>query len=118
MREEKTGLGILSLKEATRKGVKVRVLMPTEGREEEEIQGYKNKDLTEHGLNIKTVDFPQQQIRIKVVVVDRNCSLVVEFKVYSKAPFTTPTIGVAVYGSSRPTVLSYVTIFDRLLGAK
>ena len=55
-REEKTDLGIPSLKEATRKGVKVRVLMPTEGREEEEIHG-QIKDLTEHGLNIKAVTF-------------------------------------------------------------
>jgi two-component system, OmpR family, sensor histidine kinase VicK len=109
--EEKTGLGILSLKEATRKGIKVRVLMPTEGREEEEIQD-QIKDLTEHGLNIKAVHFPQQQIRINVVVVDRNRSLVVEFKDDTKAAFTTAAVGVAVCGTSRPTVLSYVTIFD------
>ena len=36
-REVKTDLGILSLKEVTKKGVKVRVLMATKGREEEEV---------------------------------------------------------------------------------
>jgi two-component system, OmpR family, sensor histidine kinase VicK len=110
-REDKTDQGILSLKEATRKGVKVRVLMPTEGREEEEVHD-QIKGLTEKGLNIKAVRFPQEQIRIKVLVVDRKSSLVVELKDDSKADFAEGAIGVAVYGTSRPTVLSYVTIFD------
>jgi hypothetical protein len=110
-REEKTDLGIPLLKEATRKGVKVRVLMPTEGREEEEVHG-QIKDLTEHGLNIKAVRFPQEPIRIKVVVVDRKSSLVVELKDDSKAAFAEGAVGVAVNGTSRPTVLSYVTIID------
>jgi signal transduction histidine kinase len=110
-REDKTDLGILSLKEVTKKGVKVRVLMATEGREEEEVHD-QIKGLTEHGLNIKPVRFPQEQIRIKVVVVDRKISLVVELKDDSKAAFAEGAVGVAVYGTSRPTVLSYVTIFD------
>ena len=111
-REENTDLGIPSLKEATRTGVKVRVLMPTEGRDEEEIHD-KIKELTDYGLNIKAVRFPQQRIRIKVVVVDRKSSLVVELKDDdSRAAFNAAAVGVAVYGTSRPTVLSYVTIFD------
>jgi two-component system, OmpR family, sensor histidine kinase VicK len=110
-REEKTDLRIPSLKEATRAGVKVRVLMPTEGREEEEIHD-KIKELTEHGLNIKAVRFPQQRIRVKVVVVDRKSSLVVELKDDSRSAFNAAAVGIAVYSTSRPTVLSYVTIFD------
>ena len=64
-REEKTDLGIPSLKEAARRDIKVRVVMPTEGIEEEEIHD-QIKNLTEHGLNIKAVRFPQQQIRVKL----------------------------------------------------
>ncbi|MFL6523225.1 MAG: sensor histidine kinase, partial [Nitrososphaera sp.] len=83
----------------------------TEGREEEEIHD-QIKHLTGHGLDIKAVRFPQEQIRIKAVVVDRKGSLVVELKDESKAAFTADAVGVAVYSTSRPTVLSYVTIFD------
>jgi hypothetical protein len=57
--------------------------MPTEGREEEEIHD-QIKNLTEHGLNIKAVRFPQQQIRIKAVVVDRKSSLVVDLRMTLK----------------------------------
>jgi two-component system, OmpR family, sensor histidine kinase VicK len=110
-REDKTDLGILSLKEVTKKGVRVRVLMATEGRDEEEVHD-QIKGLTEDGLSIKAVRFPQEQIRIKVVVVDRKISFVVELKDDSKAAFAESAVGVAVYGTSRPTVLSYVTIFD------
>jgi two-component system, OmpR family, sensor histidine kinase VicK len=109
-REEKRGVIIRSLKEATKKGIKIRVLMPTVGAKEEEIQD-KIKDLTEHGISIQFVFFPRQQVRIKVVIVDRKSSLVVELKNDSKETIT-DEVGSAVYATSRPTVLSYVTIFD------
>ena len=109
-REEKRGVIIRSLKEATKKGIKIRVLMATMEAKEEEIQD-KIKDLTEHGISIQSVLFPRQQVRIKVVIVDRKSSLVVELKNDSKETIT-DEVGSAVYATSRPTVLSYVTIFD------
>jgi two-component system sensor histidine kinase VicK len=109
-REEKMGAIIRSLKEATKKRIKIRLLMPTEGGDEDVIQD-KIKDLTEHGISIQAVLFPGQQVRIEVVIVDRKTSLVVELKDDSKETLT-DEVGPTVYATSRPTVLSYVTIFD------
>jgi two-component system sensor histidine kinase VicK len=109
-REEKMGVTIRSLKEATKKDIKVRVLMPTERVDEQEIQD-KVKNLTEDGISVQAVLFLGQQVKIEVVVVDRKSSLVVELKDNSNETFT-DAVGSAIYATSRPMVLSYVTIFD------
>ena len=50
---------------------------------------------------------------VTIVVVDRNESLVIEKKDDSKQNFT-EAVGMATYSNSKPTVLSYVSIFENL----
>ncbi len=53
------------------------------------------------------------QIRITILVVDRTYSLVIELKDDTKQ-FSNKAIGIAAYSNSKSTVLSYVSIFNRL----
>src|SRR5919198_4281676 len=50
---------------------------------------------------------------VTIVVVDRNESLVIEKKDDSKQSFT-EAVGMSTYSNSKPTVLSYVSIFESL----
>jgi two-component system, OmpR family, sensor histidine kinase VicK len=50
---------------------------------------------------------------VTIVVVDRNESLVIEKKDDSKQNFI-EAVGMAIYSNSKPTVLSYVSIFENL----
>ena len=50
---------------------------------------------------------------VTIVVVDRNESLVIEKKDDSKQNFI-EAVGMATYSNSKPTVLSYVSIFENL----
>jgi hypothetical protein len=53
------------------------------------------------------------QTRVSILVVDRMYSIVVELKDDTKEN-SEETIGLATYSDSKPTVLSYVSIFEAL----
>ena len=95
-------------------------------RVEEEQQQIKNEKRT---FEIRHIDVePTNQVNtevfaeaakksaittVTIVVVDRKKSLVIEKKDDSKQNFI-EAVGMATYSNSKPTVLSYVSIFDNL----
>jgi signal transduction histidine kinase len=56
---------------------------------------------------------PHLQTRVSILVVDKKSSLVVELKDDTKDS-SVGAIGLATYSNSKPTVLSYVSIFETL----
>ncbi|MDE1763767.1 MAG: hypothetical protein KGH88_05945 [Thaumarchaeota archaeon] len=99
------------LKEISKRGVHVRILAPAAKFIQEEL---------EHLLYSKpheniVVRFIQEASDTKAtfVIVDKKYSLVTEIKDDSKMTFE-EAIGFSIYSSSRPGVLSYVSIFENL----
>jgi hypothetical protein len=61
-------------------------------------------------LKIKGIE-PTSRSRITVVIVDRKFSIAAELKDDSK-PTITEAVGITTYSTSKPTVLSYVSMFE------
>ena len=118
LREERLGI-IQALKEsAVAMNVKVRILSPINDVIEEKIhnillsvnQGNKNT------FSIQHIEITSKEITISTVtilVVDRKKSLAIDKTDDSKQDFI-DAIGLATYSTSKPTVLSYVSIFESL----
>jgi len=118
LREERLGI-IQALKElAVAMNVKVRILSPINDVIEEKIhnillfvnQGNKNTFI------IQPIEITSKEITISTVtilVVDRKKSLAIDKTDDSKMDFI-DAIGLATYSTSKPTVLSYVSIFESL----
>jgi two-component system, OmpR family, sensor histidine kinase VicK len=114
LREESLKI-IQYLKEAASyRGVYVKILTPTNDIINEKIQNIKSD-------NIKNLDIQSFEIisdiqinTITILVVDSKESLVIEKKDDSKLDFI-DAIGLSTYSSSKPTVLSYVSIFESLI---
>ena len=118
LREDRLGI-IQALKEsAVAMNVKVRILSPINDVIEEKIhnillsvnQGNKNT------FSIQPIEITSKEITISTVtilVVDRKKSLAIDKTDDSKQDFI-DAIGLATYSTSKPTVLSYVSIFESL----
>jgi signal transduction histidine kinase len=117
LREERLGV-IQSLTElAVAMNVNVRILTPINDIIEEKIhnilavnQGNMNS------FSIQPIEITSKEIRVNTVtilVVDREKSLAIEKTDDSKQDFI-DAIGLATYSTSKPTVLSYVSIFESL----
>ncbi|MEP6576278.1 MAG: ATP-binding protein [Nitrososphaerota archaeon] len=110
-RQERAGaLGLLN--EAAERGVRVRILTPTDALIEKQILKFKQK-------KGKTIEIERRKIeelsqsKISMLMVDRKFSLTVELKDDSKRT-SKKAIGLATYSNSPATVLSYVSIFESL----
>jgi hypothetical protein len=103
-RQERVG-SLELLKEATRRGVKVRILTP----EDDRIADIK-LDLESQKIDIRYIEESSQ---ISFIIVDRKSSLVVELKDDSKE-ITYEAMGFATHSTRKPTVLSYASIFESL----
>ncbi|HET7147511.1 MAG TPA: hypothetical protein VFI73_03345 [Candidatus Nitrosopolaris sp.] len=103
-RQERVG-SIELLKEAARRGVKIRILTP----EDDRIAETKLK-LESQKIDIRYIEESSQ---ISFLIVDRKSSLVVELKDDSKE-ITFEAIGFTTHSTRRPTVISYASIFDSL----
>ena len=64
-------------------------------------------------IQVKTIEEPELQIQVTILIVDRRSCLVIELKDDSK-PIPEEAMGTATYSNSGPTVLSYYTIFETL----
>jgi two-component system, OmpR family, sensor histidine kinase VicK len=117
LREERLGI-MQSLKElAVAMNVNVRILTPINDIIEEKIhnilavnQGNMNY------FSIQPIEITSKEIRVSTVtilVVDREKSLAIEKTDDSKQDFL-DAIGLATYSTSKPSVLSYVSIFESL----
>jgi signal transduction histidine kinase len=103
-REEKIGV-IDELRKARERGVVIRILTP-----EDDFIRHKLDKLKDAGISVQRIETPSEA-KFKLLIVDRKTSLVVETADDSKSEFF-EAVGVATLSSSKPTVLSYVTIFE------
>jgi two-component system, OmpR family, sensor histidine kinase VicK len=108
LRQEKSGgLGILA-ESAIQYNTQVKILVPIEDKILEIIQRLERIN----SIQVRNVE-PSMQTRMTILIVDRMYSLVIELK-DDTVKDTEQAIGLATYSNSKPTVLSYVSIFDTL----
>src|SRR6476619_6434385 len=118
-RQERIGM-FRYLDEAASRGIKVRILTPFDDQinalaidSDRKIEQKKTKsadDRTE--MEIKPIE-QSLQTRISILIVDKMYSLIVELKDDSQES-SASAIGLATYSNSKPTVLSYISIFESL----
>ena len=113
LRQQKAGAIMLVAKQAIDHNAKVRILTPINKKVSESI-----RDLTGLGENekidieIRNIESPQQT-KVTILIADRKFPLAVELKEDSKDN-SYEAIGLGIYSNSKPTVLSYVSIFESL----
>jgi two-component system, OmpR family, sensor histidine kinase VicK len=121
LREHRLGVIQLLEQAATQDGVVVRILTPTNDVIEnivkkvlianEQREGEKNGN-----FDLRSINTPSEKMvvsTVSIVVVDKKESLVFEKKDDSKENFI-EAVGLATYSNSKPTVMSYVSIFESL----
>jgi signal transduction histidine kinase len=120
-RQEYVG-AIQSLKEAAyERGVSVRILTPADDSivktaqrwtEQQQQQQEQEQLLNQQKINVRFIE-PYLQTKVHLLIADRKFSLVIELK-NDAAYRSYEAVGLATYSNSKPTVLSYVTIFESL----
>ena len=109
-RQEKAGGIDLLRRTAKSKDLKIRVLSPIDDYIRKITDEMKRKDKIR--IEIRNIEEPLQT-KVSVLIVDRTSLLSAELKRDSKE--TVPeAIGLGIYSNSKPTVLSYVSIFESL----
>jgi signal transduction histidine kinase len=114
LREERIGL-IRSLNDAsTERSVSVRILTPINDIITKILQELKMDD--KKNFSVQPFEFISGEINVNTVtilVVDRKESLVIEKNDDSKMDIL-DAIGLSTYSTSKPTVISYINIFESL----
>ena len=109
-REEKIGI-FESLEKAAARGADIRILLPIDEDIQQKIQ---KKIKLKKGFEIRKIKTSApMEARSKILIVDKTEYLMVELKDNSKETFV-EAVGSAIFSNSKPTVLSYVTMFDSL----
>jgi signal transduction histidine kinase len=107
-----------SLKEASNeRGVNVRILTPGDNLIVKTAQKWNEQQQDQQSLNqqrlrIRFIE-PHLQTKVSLLIVDRKFSLAVELK-NDAAHSSYEAMGLATYSNSKPTVLSYSSIFENL----
>ncbi len=109
-RQEKAGAVDFLIMTAKSKGVKVRILSPVDDYVRNIIDKIKREDNIK--IEIRNIEEPIQT-KVSVLIVDRASLLSAELKNDSKGT-SLEAIGLATYSNSKPTVLSYASIFESL----
>jgi two-component system, OmpR family, sensor histidine kinase VicK len=109
-RQEKAGAVDLLIRIAKSKDLKVRVLSPFDDYVRNIIDKIKIEPETR--IEIRNIEEPLQT-KVSVLIVDRTSLLSAELKSDSKDT-SLEAIGLATYSNSKPTVLSYASIFESL----
>ena len=103
---------IQTLGQLADKGVKIKLLTPTDNYIKESLDNLKRKQ--QQNIEYRNIA-STLGIKIKSLVVDRKYSLIMELKDDSKEAITTAAaIGWSTYSNSQPTILSYISIFETL----
>lgn len=111
-REEKIGI-FRSLEKAASRGADIRILLPMDIEIEEKIQRMIE---LKKGFEIRRIKTSvPTEARSKILIVDKREYLMVELRDNSKETFV-EAVGSAIFSNSKPTVMSYVTMFDSLWG--
>ena len=106
-RQEYAGTIQLLNEAIAQRGIKVRILTPKDDLIEE-----KGQQLMQQQIDIRYIE-PPLQTKVTIIVADDNSSLSVELKDDTKRT-SYEAIGLATYSNSKPTVLSYISIFESL----
>jgi two-component system sensor histidine kinase VicK len=109
-RQERAGAIDFLIRTAKSKDVKVRILSPFNDYVRSVIDKIKREDKIR--IEIRNIEEPLQ-INVSILIVDRASLLSAELKSDSKKT-SLEAIGLATYSNSKPTVLSYVSIFESL----
>ena len=96
------------LKEAiAQRGIKVRILTPKDDFIQEKVQ-----ILAQQHMHARYIE-PPSQTKVSILVVDDNSLLNVELRDDTKMT-SYEAMGLAIFSNSKPTVLSYISIFESL----
>ena len=119
LRENRMGIIQLLMRAASKRSVNVRILTPTN----EVINNIlKNMGISyqeeerKNDFDLRSINMSSEEIAVStvtIVVVDKKESLVFEKTDDTKENFT-EAVGLATYSNSKPTVVSYVSIFNSL----
>jgi two-component system, OmpR family, sensor histidine kinase VicK len=115
IREEKMGI-IQSLHDAADRGVRIKVLTPTDEKimpKMEATMQDKNNNMGIRRVRYKSDAETSEEARTKILVVDRKAYLVVELKDDSKETFV-EAVRLAIHSTTQSTVKSYITLFESL----
>ena len=107
LREENDGI-MPYLIDAANRNVKIRIITPSFSNVENEIDNLSQKD----NIEVRRIESPFDA-RLNILVVDEKYSLIVELKNDTQQNFT-EAVGSAIYSTSQPNVISFVTIFETL----
>jgi signal transduction histidine kinase len=119
LREERIGVIQLLREAAAERRVNVRILTPINNKIGKIIQNTVMVDQANNFFDIRAIETitssPEIAVvgTVTIVVVDRKQSLVIEKTDDSKEDFI-DAVGLATYSTSKPTVLSYISIFESL----
>jgi two-component system sensor histidine kinase VicK len=119
LREEHIGVIQLLREAAAERRVNVRILTPINNKIGKIIQNTVMVDQANNFFDIRAIETitssPEIAVvgTVTIVVVDRKQSLVIEKTDDSKEDFI-DAVGLATYSTSKPTVLSYISIFESL----
>ena len=114
----KAKIGILTglLREATQRGVNIRIVTSKEGPVQEALQTLRlelQQKQGEKAVEIRYME-PHLLAKISVVVVDMKFSLALELKDYTRHSPSMGIMGLATYSNSKATVTSYASMFETL----
>lgn len=115
LREEKMGI-IQSLRDAAGRGVKIKVLTPTDEKiapAMEAVLHNENNNMEIRRIRYKSKAGTSEEARTKILVVDRKTYLMVELKDDSKETFV-DAVRLAIHSTTQSTVKSYITLFESL----
>jgi two-component system sensor histidine kinase VicK len=119
LREERIGIIQLLREASAERRVNVRILTPINNNMVEKIAQNIMADQAKNKFfdiqAIETTSSPEIAVvgTVTILVADRKQSLVIEKTDDSKEDFV-DAVGLATYSTSKPTVLSYISIFDSL----
>jgi two-component system sensor histidine kinase VicK len=120
LREHRLGVIQLLEQAATEHNVVVKILTPTNDLVENIVKNVtmakEQLDKKKGNFDLRSINMPSEEIAVStvtIVVVDKKESLVFEKKDDSKENFI-EAVGLATYSNSKPTVISYVSIFKNL----
>ena len=112
LREERIGVIELLREAAEERDTQVRIMTPVNDLIEKTLQKLEQKKEEMKGnIEIRRIEL-ESEIKSTIVVTDRKASLITELKDDLKDDIV-DAIGLSSYSTSIPTVLSYVSIFEK-----
>jgi two-component system, OmpR family, sensor histidine kinase VicK len=120
LREHRIGIIQLLMQVARDRGVSVRILTPTNdvinNVLENTVVSYQEDGVKKRDFDLRSINISSEETAVStvtIIVVDKKESLVFE-KTDDKKENFVEAVGFATYSNSKPTVMSYISIFKNL----